>query len=84
MRFVGYVFHKVSHFLSHLLRQIDAVALLQDIVDASFSGLAVDPDHIGIVFPSHILRVDRKIWNRPGIAVLLFSPVHTLGNRILM
>ena len=84
MRLIRHVFHQISHFLAHLLRKVDPMTLLQDIVDAALTGLAVDTDHIRIVSSSHILRIDRKVRNRPCIAFLLLSPGHSLGNGILM
>ena len=84
MRFVGYVFDKISDFFPHFFRKADAETLLQDIVYTAFSGLAVDTDNVGIVSSSHILRIDRKIGNAPCIQIMLFSPGHSLCNRILM
>ena len=82
--FVGYIFDKITHFFPHLLRKVDSKALLQDIVDTALAGLTVDTDHIRIVLSSDIFWIDRKIRNGPMRAVLFFSPIHSLGNCILV
>ncbi len=84
MRLIGYIFHQITDFFPHLLWQIDSMALLQDVIDAAFPGLAVDADNIRIIFSSHILGINRQIRNRPGTALLLLSPGHALADGILM
>src|SRR5699024_7525075 len=84
VRFVGNVFDKISDLFLHLLREADSEALLQDIVHAALSGLAVDSDDVGVISSSNILRIDRKVRNGPLIAVMFFSPCHDFCDLILM
>ena len=42
MRLIGYIFHQITDFFPHLLRQIDSMTLLQDVIDAAFTGLTVN------------------------------------------
>ena len=43
-------FYQISYFLPHFFRKVNAIALFQDIVYAALSGLAVDTDHIRVIF----------------------------------
>ena len=81
---VGYLFHSVTNFLAHLLRHGNRKVLFQYVTDSTLTGLAVDTDNIGIVRSANIHRIDWKIWNCPCVKLLLFSPRHTFGDRILM
>ena len=83
MRLVGYIFTRYLPPRASAA-EIDSMALLQDVVYAAFSRLAVNTDDVGIVFSSHILRIDRKIRDRPFVTLLLLSPCHPLGDGILV
>ena len=74
----------ISHCLTHFRRKVKTEFGLKDISYAAFTGLAVDADNICVIISSHICRIDRKIRNIPVIRILVISPVHTLGNCILM
>ena len=81
---VGYLFHGVTNLFTHGSRKRNAEVLFQNVVDAAFTGLAVDTDHIGIISSSYILWIDRQIWNAPLFQIFVLTPLHTFGNSILM
>ncbi|MNJ43964.1 hypothetical protein D3C77_389960 [compost metagenome] len=58
--------------------------LLQQVADAAFAGLAVNADDITFVFTPNIFRIDGQIRNRPMLAIMLITPFHPFGDRILM
>ncbi len=78
------VLDHVADFLSHLLWNGISEVLFQDICDAALAGLAVYPDDIGLVFSSHILRIDEQVWHGPCSEDLFLMPLHSLGNSVLM
>ena len=84
MLLVGYVFHRVAHLFPHGIRKRYAEILFQNIIDAALAGLAVYADHIGIVRPSHILRIHREIGNAPDPEIFVLTPLHSLGDGILV
>ena len=84
MQRIGCTFCHISHSLAHLLRKLQTVMLLQNVTYATFSGLAVDSDHVCIVRTSDIGWINGKIRNRPCVAVIFFPVLHTLCDRILM
>ena len=84
VRFVGDILHQIPHFLPHLLGQADTETLLQYVVYAALSGLAVDPDHVRIISSAHVLRIDRKVRNTPLLRVSVLPPGHSLCNGILV
>src|SRR5699024_7180065 len=49
MRLIRHILYQISYLFPHLLRKVDAVALLQDIIDTALAGLAVDADHVRII-----------------------------------
>ena len=75
---------QISDLLPHFIGKRDAEILLQDIVNTSLAGLAVDPDYVRIIGSAHIYRIHRQIGNCPFVQFLFFTPCHTLCNRILM
>ena len=81
---VGYALGGVAHRLFELGGQVEAVIFLQDIADAALARLAVDADDVRLVFPAHIRRVDGQIRHVPIAHVVLFAPLHALGDGVLM
>ena len=81
---IRHALHHIAYILAHLRRKIEAELLLHDEADPALAGLAVDTDHISIVLSSHILRIERKIRNRPQIGIPVCPVFHTLRDRILM
>ena len=61
-----------------------AVLGLHEVADAAFAGLAVDADYVCLVHTSHIFRIDGQIRHVPVLAVVFLSPVHSLGDGILV
>ena len=82
--FIGNMFYQIADFLTHFLWQRNAKVLFQNVVYATFTGLAVDTDNVRIVSSAHIHWVNRKIRDRPLVELFLFTPCHTFGNGILM
>ena len=85
MPFVRNALHQITHFLLHAVRKGNSKVFLQHESNASLAGLTVDPDHIRLILPSHILGINGKIRHLPAFSALPFlSPGHALGNGILM
>ena len=73
--------HHLAELDLQAARQLDAKLRLQQVSDASFARLAVDPDH-GLVASPQILRVDRQVGNVPD-CVLAICQVATQRQRLL-
>ena len=84
MLLVGYLFHHVSDLFPHRLWEGYAKILLQYIIHTALTRLAVDADYIRIIRASDILRIDWKIRYTPFFQIFVFTPLHSLGNGILM
>ena len=76
---VGNIFDSIAHFLAHLRWNPDAVGLIQKDSDAALSRLAVDTVYVCLVLAAQIFRIDGQIRNGPFVAVVGFSPCHTLA-----
>ena len=84
MSLIRDLLHRVTHFLSHLLRQHDRVILLEHIRDAALAGLAVDADDVRIVGSRDVLRIDGQIRHGPLVGIVDLFVSHSLGDRILV
>ena len=84
MGHIGNVFHQIADFLSHRVRDPVAVIGFQDICDAALAGLAVDADHVRLIFAVDVVRIDRNIRYIPFVRFVFVPVMHALGDGILM
>ena len=81
---VGDALDEVAHLGGHLLGQVVAEVVLQDIGDAPFARLAVDADDIGLVFPVDVVGVQGEIGDGPEGLLTLLAELHALGDGVLV
>ena len=84
MGVVGNTLDQIAERFPHLLRNVIAVLGFHEVADTALAGLAVDTNHVCLVDTAHIFRIDRQIRHVPVLAVVFLSPVHALGNCVLM
>ncbi len=78
------VFCNVPHRLAQAGGHFKSVRLFEHIAYAAFTRLRIDTDHVRIVFPAHVLRIDGKIGYVPHLAPRFGAEIHALCDRILM
>src|SRR5699024_5292068 len=81
---IRFILGRIAHGFTHLGRKIQSEVVLQDVAYAAFSRLAVDTDHVRVVFAVYIGRIDRQIRNGPMLRVVLLPVMHSLCDSILM
>ena len=81
---VGDALDEVAHLGGHLLGQVVAEVVLQDVGDAPLAGLAVDADDVGLVLPVDVVGVQGEVGDGPVFLLPLFPEVHPLGDGVLV
>ena len=84
MGVVGDALDEVAHLGGHLLGQVVAEVVLQDVGDAPLAGLAVDADDVGLVLPVDVVGVQGEVGDGPVFLLPLFPEVHPLGDGVLV
>lgn len=84
MGMIGDRFYGVSEVLPHLRGHVVAIGGFQNVADAAFAGLGVDPDHIRVIGAGYIMGINGQIRHGPLIGAVFFPVVHAFGNGILM
>ena len=84
VRTVGVTLDGISDILAHLRGKNISEIVLKQISDSALARLRVDSDNSRFVFSSNVVGVDRQIRNCPVLAIVVLTPLHTLGDSVLM
>ena len=81
---VGDVLDVIAEDLAHLGGEDVIVLCFEDVSDTALARLRIDTDDVGLIDTTDIGGVDGEVGDVPGFEILFRSPLHALGDCILM